>query len=126
MKSIIASFLIFFIMIFSLYKANNFLHKMGETLDSIDCKIEETVIAKKWDEASKITLELDEAWAKQGKLASVFIHHNDIDLVTNEIKRLEKYISTGEQSECLASIATIETQFRKILDLEKVTFQNIF
>lgn len=125
MKSIIASFLIFFIMIFGLYKANTFLHNMSETLDGIDCKIEEKVMGKQWDEATNITLELDETWAKHGKLASVFIHHNDIDLVTNEIKRLEKYITACEQCEALASIATIEAQFRKILDLEKVTFQNI-
>ena len=125
MKNLFFSLSLFIIMICAILFSTSFLIKTNdhlvEHIDSIKSYVENDM----WEEASVEFDTLFEHWIKESKLIAIFINHNDLDNVTNEIYRLKEYIEIHERGESVATLGSIYYYFNKIINLEKIRFENI-
>ncbi|MHC1684239.1 MAG: DUF4363 family protein [Clostridiaceae bacterium] len=126
MKNIIFTILLFFAMIYGLHYANSFLDSISHELNTVDSEIRNQVQMSDWEKASEYANTLVEKWDKYEDKVSIFVNHNDVDTITNEVTKLIEYLSCKDTNESYASIATIDAQLKKIHKLEKITLENIF
>lgn len=125
MKNLILSISLFIIMICSILFSTSFLIKTNEHLvEHIDL-IKSYVENDMWDDADYEFDILFNHWIKESKLIAIFINHNDLDNVTNEIYRLKEYLEIEERGESVATLGSIYYNFNKIINLEKIRFENI-
>lgn len=125
MKNILFSAFLFLAMLFTLNCANRFLDTISHQLDSLDCDIKNYIESSDWDKAIEVAEDLDKKWDKYEDTTSIFVNHNDIDIITTEITKLKKYLQCKDTNESFASLATIECQFKKLHKLEKISLENI-
>lgn len=126
MKSIIFSTLLFLAMLYSLNCANKFLDTISHQLDTIDLQIKNHIENSDWDKAIELADDLEKQWDKYEDTTSIFINHNDVDIITTEVAKLKEYLHGKDINESFASLATIQCQFKKLHKLEKISLENIF
>lgn len=126
MKNVIASFIIFMIMIFSILFSINYLENTCSYYKNIISSLETTIKNEEWDEAYKTTNILLEDWEKESKIVSIFINHEYVDGMHVELLRLTQYVNCKNKSDSLASVHSIKFLVDDIIDFEKLSLQNIF
>ncbi|MCY6356821.1 DUF4363 family protein [Clostridium sp. ZS2-4] len=126
MKNVIASFIIFMIMVFCILFSINYLENTCNHYKNIICSLEITIKDEAWDEAYKTTNILLENWKKESKIVSIFINHEYIDGMYVELLRLTQYVNCKNKSDSLASVHSIKFLVDDIIDFEKLSIQNIF
>lgn len=126
MKSIIFSTLLFLAMLYSLNCANKFLDTISHQLDTIDLQIKNNIEDNDWDKAIELADDLEKQWDKYEDRTSIFVNHNDVDIITTEVAKLKEYLRGKDINESFASLSTIQCQFKKLHKLEKISLENIF
>lgn len=89
-------------------------------------ELEENLDNNQWDICYENALKLHEKINQENHLMSVFMNHQEIDLVSFEVYRLTQYAKEMEAGDFLASIHTIKHQVEKIMELQKINLENIF
>lgn len=125
MKNLFFALSLFLIMIGAILFSTSFLIKTNDHLVKHIETIKNYVEDDMWNEASKEFDTLFEHWIKESRLIAIFINHNDLDNVTNEIYRLKEYLEVQDNGESVATLGSIYYNFNKIINLEKIRFENI-
>lgn len=125
MKNLFFALSLFLIMIGAILFSTSFLIKTNDHLVKHIETIKSYVEDDMWNEASKEFDTLFEHWIKESRLIAIFINHNDLDNVTNEIYRLKEYLEIQDSGESVATLGSIYYNFNKIINLEKIRFENI-
>ncbi|MFD3155822.1 DUF4363 family protein [Haloimpatiens sp. FM7330] len=126
MKNIITSFIIFIIMITGIFFSSKHLTNVSNQLLKQTNSLETIVTNEKWEDAYKMSISLLNKWKKEHRKLSVFVHHEEIDDINNELLQLTQYVKCKDKSESLAKIHVIKFFVNNIIELEKVNLQNIF
>lgn len=126
MKNVIISFCIFIIMIIGMVFSLNYLNKTCNNLTEICDKLEDSLSNDEWDGIYDDTLGLLEKLKKQSKLLSIFIDHQQIDHMVNELFKFTQYVKEENKEESLASLHVIKFYIESIQDVQKINIQNIF
>ena len=126
MKNLIASFVIFFILIISMIFSINYLNKRIDHYTEKVNYMEEVISKESWDEAYKVSIEFIKEWDKDSKTVSVFINHTHVDSINSGLLKLTQYIKYKDKTESLALVHEIKFLIEEILDVEKVTLANVF
>lgn len=126
MKNILASFCIFILLISLMLFSINYLNKTCKTFETQSSNLEEITDEEKWDESYDLSLKLLNDWNEKSKTICMFVHHQEIDNINNEIWKLTQYTKLKNKDESMASIHVIKFLLNHINDLEKVNIENIF
>ncbi|MGY0373075.1 DUF4363 family protein [Clostridium sp. JNZ J1-5] len=126
MKNLIASLVIFFVLIISMIFSINYLNKRIDHYTKKVNYMEDVISKESWDEAYKASMEFIKEWDKDSETVSVFINHTHVDSINSELLKLTQYIKYKDKSESLALIHEIKFLIEEILDVEKVTLANVF
>lgn len=125
MKNVIASFTIFIALILVILFSINYLNKTCNSFQQLSTNLEEITDDENWEESYKLSLKLLNDWNAKSKTICMFVHHQEIDNINNEIWKLTQYTKTKNKDETLASIHVIKFFLNHIADLEKVNIENI-
>lgn len=126
MKNILISFALFILLIISMILSINYLDTTCKSLLVVNDKIETSINSSSWDEAYAYSLKFKENWDKSAKYVSVFISHEEIDNIYDELWRLTQYTKTKNDEDSLASVHVIKYLLNHIVNMEQINIQNLF
>lgn len=126
MKNVITSFLIFFTLILCMSISLNHLDKICTTLEEKNDLLEEIISKEDWDKGYDEVLDLLEYIKSTSNTMSLFINHQEIDLIEGEIFKLTQYVKLQNKDESLASIHVIKFNVENIQRVQKVNLHTIF
>lgn len=133
MKKTVFSVILFLTLFGFVFFSHNLLMKVCKTEFNY-CNTIENCINKidkddksspEWDIANKTASELMTYVEKYYGILSVYISHENLDLLDTETSRLVEYIKEKDKVESLVSISTIESHIKNIKSLQEVRIKNI-
>lgn len=126
MKNVIISFFLFIAMIIGMIFSINYLNKTCNDLMEVCDTLEETISNQQWDSLHDDSLELLDELKDKSKIMSMFIDHQQIDHMVNELFKFTQYIKEHDKEESLASLHVIKFYIENIQEVQKINIQNIF
>ena len=126
MKNVIISICIFIVMLIAIFFSLNYLTKTCDNLMTQCDELEDIISKETWDNSYEKSMDLLEDLQDKHNILSMFIHHQEIDNMTNELYKFTQYVKGKNKDEALASIHVVKFYIEHIEDLQKVTIQNIF
>ena len=126
MKNVIASFCIFIALIAFMTWSIIFLNKVTIELERKNDLIEDLVNENKWEESYEEVLSLLDFMNSNASKMSIFINHQEMDLIEGEIYRLTQFVKTENLDETLSSLHYIKFSVDTIQKHQKVNIKNIF
>lgn len=125
MKNAVISLIIFTIMVTTIGFSLNYLNKVSDDLGRLNDEIEQYIADSNWDEAYKTSIEYTEKWNDYSEKLKLFVDHQEMDKIEEELFKLSQYIKEKTKEESLASVHVLKFLFDHISELEKLTIQNI-
>ncbi|WP_246582961.1 DUF4363 family protein [Clostridium simiarum] len=125
MRNVIISFSLFIIMILAMIFSINYLNKTCDSLRDTCDKLEESISNENWDNSYEDSLKFLDDIQKNSKLISIFIDHEELDNISNELYKLTQYIKGESKEESLASLHVIKFYLNHVQELQKINIQNI-
>lgn len=125
MKSILSSFILLIVMLCFMFFSVKYLDKTCSALTAEAGKLELQISKENWDKAYNSSLKFMKEWKKDSELVSIFVHHQEIDDINNEVWKLTQHTKCEDKDEALASIHAIKFLISHIIDLEKINIQNL-
>lgn len=126
MKNIIAAFSLFIIMIIGIFLSTNAINRNCSHLQNLNCALESNIIKENYGDAYNLSLDYIAQWKKASNFLTIYIHHEDLDHIDNEVLKLTQYIKTKDKSEALATVHVMKFLIDHIKSHEKVSISNIF
>ncbi len=125
MKNVIISFSIFVIMIIGMFFSLRYVNKICLELTETCDKLEVTITSEDWKKSYDDSLELLNDLKKESRIISMFINHQEIDHMTNELFKFTQYVKEKSKDEALASLHAIKFYIENIQEIQNVNIQNI-
>lgn len=116
----------FFIFIFFINLSLKYLNNVTIELEEKNDTLEDLITNKEWDKSYDEVISLLDYIEKNSTKMSIFINHQEIDLIESEIFKLTQYVKSKTYDESLASIHYIKFSVKNINRLQKINLQNIF
>ncbi|MBZ9689061.1 DUF4363 family protein [Clostridium estertheticum] len=126
MKNVYLAFSIFIIMIIGIFLSINAINRSCDQLQNLNCTLESYILNENYEDAYTLSLDYIAQWKSDSKFLTIYIHHEDLDYVDNEILKLTQYIKTRDKSESLATVHSMKYLIDHIKSHEKVSISNIF
>ena len=126
MKNILAAFSLFIIMIIGIFLSTNAINHKCMDLQNLNCALESYIIKENYEDAYNLSLNYIAEWKKASKFLTIYIHHEDLDHIDNEVLKLTQYIKIKDKSEALATVHVMKYLVDHISSHEKVSISNIF
>ncbi|GFZ34379.1 hypothetical protein CSC2_49050 [Clostridium zeae] len=126
MKNTLTSLFIFLcVLSFIIYSHSNLI-KVCDAVNEKCTVLEKSLQEDDWEDSYKLSVELKEYIEKSFEPLSVYINHQESDLLINESLKLSQYSKYKDKSEALSSIHLIKYSTKAIKALQTPTIQNIF
>ncbi|BDR63245.1 hypothetical protein K144313037_01770 [Clostridium tetani] len=125
MKNVFISFLIFVSMLFSIIFSVNYLNQIYSNINSLNLQLESYVITEDWENSHKVINKIDTTWSDYSSKLFMFVNHQEIDIISSELKKLSQYILCKNKDESLASLHSINFFLKHIVHLEEISIENI-
>ncbi|MGV8983249.1 DUF4363 family protein [Clostridium sp.] len=126
MKNVYIAFSIFVIMIIGIFISVNVINKSCDHLQSLNCTLESYILKENYKGAYTLSMDYMTQWKSDSKFLTIYIHHEDLDHVDNELLKLTQYIKIQDKSEALATVHVMKYLVDHIKSHEKVSISNIF
>lgn len=126
MKNMIATCIIFFLMIFILFFASKYIVLTCDKLLDVSSEIEENIVNDNWDESYILSFELLNIYEGHVANLTLFLNHTDFDNIYSEIIKLSQYSKCKNKDEALSSIHVVKTLINQVKELESISIGNIF
>ena len=126
MKNVLAAFSLFIIMIIGIFLSTNFINQSSAHLQDLNSTLENYIIKEDYSNAYSLSIDYIAQWKKTAKFLTIYIHHEDLDHVDNEVLKLTQYIKIKDKSESLATVHAMKYLIDHIKFHEKVSISNIF
>ena len=126
MKNILAAFSIFIIMIIGIFLSTKAINRSCMDLQYLNSTLESYIIKENYQDAYNLSIDYIAQWKKTAKFLTIYIHHEDLDHVDNEVLKLTQYIKIKDKSESLATVHAMKYLIDHIISHEKVSISNIF
>jgi Domain of unknown function (DUF4363) len=125
MKNIIASYILFSLIIILLICGVLYLNKTASRLMSESNELEELIKKESWEKAYDSSVSILNQWEKASHTLSIVIDHQKLDNINIEVLKLSQFTKCSSKEESLASIHTIKFLLEHLMNLEKISVQNI-
>ncbi|MBB6630848.1 DUF4363 family protein [Clostridium algidicarnis] len=126
MRNMIISFSLFVVMILTMIFSIGYLNKTCKSLLE-DCdKLEEDIAAENWNNIYEDSIDFLHKVQKDSKPLSIFIDHQELDNMSNELYKFTQYTKWENKEEALASLHVVKFYINHIQELQKINAQNIF
>lgn len=126
MKNMIISFSLFVVMILSMSFSIVYLNKTCKSLLECCDKLEEDISDERWNNIYEDSLDFLHKVQKDSKTLSIFIDHQELDNMSNELYKFTQYTKWENKEESLASLHVVKFYLNHIQELQKINIQNIF
>lgn len=126
MKNIVTSFCIFISLLIFMTWSLNYLNKITLEIEHKNDVIEDLVNENKWEESYEEVLSLLDFINENSTKMSIFINHQEMDLIESEIYRLTQFVKNKNLDETLSSLHFIKFSVDSVQKLQKVNIKNIF
>ncbi|MBU3196447.1 DUF4363 family protein [Clostridium algidicarnis] len=126
MRNMIISFSLFVVMIFSMSFSISYLNKTCKSLLKCCDKLEEDISDERWNNIYEDSLDFLHKVQKDSKILSIFIDHQELDNMSNELYKFTQYTKWENKEESLASLHVVKFYLNHIKELQKINVQNIF
>lgn len=126
MKNILAAFSLFILMIIGIFLSTKAINRSCTHLQDLNSTLENYIIKENYQDAYNLSLNYIDEWKKTSKFLTIYIHHEDLDHVDNEVLKLTQYIKIKDKSEALATVHVMKYLVDHIILHEKVSISNIF
>lgn len=126
MKNVYIAFSIFIAMIVGIFFSINLINRRCDHLQSLNCVLESYILKENYKNAYTLSLNYIDQWKSDSKFLTIYIHHEDLDHVDNELLKLTQYIKIRDKSEALATVHVMKYLVDHIKSHEKVSISNIF
>lgn len=126
MKNIYLAFSIFIIMIIGIFLSINAINRSCDHLQNLNCTLESYILKENYKAAYTLSLDYITQWKSDSKFLTLYIHHEDLDHVDNEVLKLTQYIKVKDKSEALATVHVMKYLVDHIKSHEKVSISNVF
>lgn len=125
MKNILAAFSLFIIMIIGIFFSSNLITQRCNHLQEVSSSLESYITKEQYSNAYNLSLDYIAQWKKTTKVLAIFIHHEDLDHISNEALKLTQYIKVKDKSEALATVHVMKYLIDHVIDHEKVSISNL-
>lgn len=125
MRNLIMSIALFFAVLLLASFSLRHLKEIENHMLRLTTRIEIEVSEKEWKDAYDSSIEFLETWEKESKIIAIFVHHEELDNINNEIWKLTQYTKCEDRDDSLASVHTLKFLIKHIINLEKINMQNI-
>jgi hypothetical protein len=125
MKNAIISFIIFIIMITTMFISVKYLNKTCEQMEANSNTLEDLINAEQWEEADELSNKTLSQWKKYALIIPIFANHSELDTLNVEMLKLTQYTKCQSKDEALASTHVIKFFLNNVKELQKVNLQNI-
>ena len=126
MRNAYISFSLFLVMLIAIFFSINIINLKCDHLQDLNSTLESYILNEKYTEAYNLSLDYIDLWKVDSKFLTLYIHHEDLDHVDNEVLKLTQYIKIRDKSEALATVHVMKYLVDHIKDHEKVSISNIF
>ena len=126
MKNAYISFSLFIVMIIGIFFSINMINSKCNHLQDLNSTLESYILKGKYNDAYNLSLNYIALWKNNSKFLTLYIHHEDLDHVDNEVLKLTQYIKIRDKSEALATVHVMKYLIDHIKEHEKVSISNIF
>lgn len=126
MKNVYLAFGIFIIMIIGIFLSINVINRSCDHLQDLNSTLESYILKENYKDAYSLSLDYIDQWKRDSKFLTLYIHHEDLDHVDNEVLKLTQYIKIRDKSEALATVHAMKYLIDHIKSHEKVSISNIF
>lgn len=124
-KSIIISFIVLIMIVFTGFSIENYLNKGTKKLLINLKEVESSIKLEDWSAAeAKMALIMNQ-WDNMSSKWSAFIKHDEIDNITINFKSANEYIKNKEKNDSMASLSSLKHFIYHIPLMEKVSLENI-
>ena len=114
------------IMIIGIFFSINMINLKCNHLQGLNSTLESYILKEDYKDAYDLSLNYIAQWKSDSKFLTLYIHHEDLDHVDNEILKLTQYIKIRDKSEGLATVHVLKYLIDHIKAHEKVSISNIF
>lgn len=125
MKTVITSYILFFLIVILLFWGVFYLNKTSSSLLNESREMEDLILKESWQESYDSSVNILNQWEKASHILSIVIDHQKVDNITAEVLKLTQYTKCNNKDEALASIHSIKFLFEHLMNLEKISIQNI-
>jgi hypothetical protein len=126
MKNVYLAFSIFIIMIIGIFFSIIVINRSCDHLQNLNSTLESYILKENYKAAYNLSLDYIDQWKSDSKFLTLYIHHEDLDHVDNEVLKLTQYIKIRDRSEALATVHAMKYLIDHIKSNEKVSISNIF
>ena len=126
MRNAYISFCLFLIMIIAIFFSINVINQRCNHLQDLNSTLESYILKEDYKAAYNLSLDYIDLWKRDSKFLTLYIHHEDLDHVDNEVLKLTQYIKIRDKSEALATVHVMKYLVDHIKAHEKVSISNIF
>jgi hypothetical protein len=126
MKNILAAFSLFILMLVGIFLSTNFINQSSIHLQDLNSTLENYITKEDYGNAYSLSIDYIAKWKKTSKILTIYMHHEDLDHINNEVLKLTQYIKVKDKSEALATVHVMKYLIDHIIDHEKVSISNIF
>jgi len=126
MKNVYLAFSIFIIMIIGIIFSINTINSSCDYLQNLNSTLESNILKENYKLAYTLSLDYITKWKSDSKFLTLYIHHEDLDHVDNEVLKLTQYIKIRDKSEALATVHVMKYLVDHIKLHEKISISNIF
>jgi len=126
MKNLLISVVIFLTMITAIFFSTTYLSRTCANLIKTTATLEAQITNEKWEDAYNTSMELTSKWMDYCTKLSIFVDHEEIDNIDNELWKLSQYTKCKNKDESLAGVHVIKFFINHITNMEKINLQNIF
>lgn len=125
MKNAVISFIIFIIMLTTMFISVKYLNKTCEKMEANSNTLEDLITAEQWEEADDLSNQTLNQWKKYALIIPIFANHSELDTLNVEMLKLTQYTKCQSKDEALASTHVIKFFLNNVKELQKVNMQNI-
>lgn len=125
MKNIIFSLVLFLIVTTFILFSNSEIQTLCADIIDKSNKLEETLDKKDFETAYTYSLDLLDLLKSNAFIYTIYLNHLDIDAIVDESVKLTVLIKSEDLSSSLASLHLIKYNAERLMNLQKVTIENI-
>lgn len=126
MKKVILPFMLFLAMLVGLYYSTKYTNNTCDKLLKITSDTEASIAFEQWDNAYINSMDLLSNYEKDMSLVTLFLNHEELDIIYNETLKLTQFTKEKDKSHSLSTIHLIKSLIKGIKEGQKLTLRNIF
>ena len=121
---ILITVLMFTVLIWEQIFVDNTLDVLAQKIENIETEIS-VVENINTEKIIGLSEDLDEFWTKKERILCLFINHNDLSKVGEQIKRMRNYIEQDDKEECETELDVLKFYAESYKHVMEINIQNL-